>query len=138
MLTPAEIIPFFMHESARVREHARRYFYHSGDIGPLTADHCWDALDHTGADETSQWASMMDDTPQTQESLQRTLQALRDGPTENFDYHLQHAIGQLDCRCWRRIAMRCWGASRSFRTSAIICASACSSRSSRSSRCGTV
>lgn len=97
MLLPHQVIPFLMHEDRIVREQARRYFSDSYDVGPLTADHYWQAIDRFGqTDESLSFASDLDDLPQTDASLRRLLEVLSPDTPELFEFHYQHVARNMD------------------------------------------
>ncbi|HEX5242591.1 MAG TPA: hypothetical protein VFW23_04950 [Tepidisphaeraceae bacterium] len=97
MLRPHQVLPFLLHDDQIVREHARRYFHESYDVGPLTADHYWEVIDRFGQNnQTLGFASDLDDLPQTDASLGRLLQALSPNTPELFEFHYQHVARNVD------------------------------------------
>jgi hypothetical protein len=97
MLRPEQVIPFLLHDDRIVREHAQHYFRDTYDVGPLTADHYWAAIDRLGeSDSTLGYAVALGDLPQTDASLRRLIQALAAKPSDDFDYHYQHAVRDME------------------------------------------
>jgi hypothetical protein len=96
MLTPQEVMPFLTHDRSFVREHALRYFRDSGDPGPLTADHLWDAIDRLEPLESLSFTQHLREAPQTESSYQRLMKALVARPANLFEYHVQKAADDID------------------------------------------
>jgi hypothetical protein len=96
MLTPHEVVPFLTHDRSFVREHALRYLRGSGDTGPFTADHLWDAIDRLEALEALSFTQHLRETPQTELSYQRLMKALVSRPANLLEYHVQKAVGDIE------------------------------------------
>ena len=97
MLQPAQVIPFLLHDEKLVRDHALHYFQGCADPAPLTADHLWAVHDRFGTDDEERLGAIayLDDAPQTERSLRRTLDVLASGRPANLVYSMQHAIRAL-------------------------------------------
>jgi hypothetical protein len=97
MLLPEQVVPFLQHDDPLVRDHVGRYFRDSYDFGPLTAEHYWAVIDHLGENShTSGFAAGLGHLPQTDASLRRLVGALAANPSENFEFHYQHAIREME------------------------------------------
>lgn len=76
MLTPAQVIPFLIHEDPAVRQNARRYLVAAHDPLPATADDFWQAADKLGPEEAGAYLDRLGFVPQTDASLRRLLDEL--------------------------------------------------------------
>jgi len=97
MLMPEQVVPFLQHDDPIVRQHAQRYFRNSFNFGPLTADHYWAVLDRFGeSEETLHFATELSRLAQTEGSFRRLVQALASEEQEDFGFHYQQAIRDLE------------------------------------------
>lgn len=96
MLLPDQVIPFLLHDDRDVREHAARYLSKAHDPAPATADDFWRSIDRFGAEESVALVSDLAELPWTERSCSRLMEALRSGPPEIVEYHLQKTIEDLD------------------------------------------
>jgi hypothetical protein len=78
MLIPAQVIPFLSDEDPVLRNHAVRYFQDAANPSPLTAEHCWAAIDARGLNSRSSLGliRLLKDVEQTDASTTRLLAAL--------------------------------------------------------------
>jgi hypothetical protein len=110
MLSPAEVVPFLLHEDGSVREHALEYLADGHDPGPATGDDVWTAIDRYG-DEPSRYATSQRAVfaaklpcfPATERSTERLLDALRAGPAPAEALHLIGAARELAPAVLRRL-----------------------------------
>jgi hypothetical protein len=79
-----------------VRLHAARYFSDAGDPSPVTAEDFWQAIDRYGLGESISLVADLWDLPQSDFACSRLLAALRSGPGEEIEYHLQRAVQWVD------------------------------------------
>jgi hypothetical protein len=96
MLRPDEVVPFLLHKEEIVRDHALHYLTHAHDPSPATAEDLWRMIDRFGMQASLSVVSGLDELPQTEVSLGRTMDALRRGADELSDFHLQIVLEKLD------------------------------------------
>jgi len=76
MLLPSQVIPFLQHREKPVRDLALRYLTHAHDPSPATADDVWKLIEKFGAGERGALYYSLILLPQTEESVQRTVQTI--------------------------------------------------------------
>ena len=97
MLTPDQVVPFLLHDDVLVRRHVVRYLRDASDVGPLTVDHCWAAIDRFGADDDV-WGipSLMAGLPAGDGAVGRLLRAVAPGAASaRAARHYQDALQEL-------------------------------------------
>jgi uncharacterized protein YecA (UPF0149 family) len=82
MLTPAQVLPFLVHDDPLVRRHALTYFQTCEDPAPLVADDVWAAIDRVGGagEEARSFLRYLHLAPQTDASVRRLAVALAAPP----------------------------------------------------------
>src|SRR5262245_126677 len=95
MLNAAQIVPFLEHQTHDVRELALRYLAEAHDPSPATADDLWKAMDKLGPAVLDQFYEVLPSMPQTESSVNRTLDALKSADSKEHRDHLENAIADL-------------------------------------------
>jgi hypothetical protein len=96
VLLPHQVIPFLQHDDVAVREHAARYLSEAHDPSPATADDFWRSIDRFGAKASLALVADLTKLRSTERSYARLMEALRSGPDEVVEFHLQHVVQTLD------------------------------------------
>src|SRR5437868_2075887 len=97
MLLPDQVLPFLASDDVLLRAHATRYFDHASDVGALTADDLWLAIDKTGVTRSARdLIQLLQQVPQTDASTDRLLAAIQAAPIDRPRDYLLAALENLD------------------------------------------
>lgn len=92
MLTPAEVIPFLLHEEGFVRRHAATYLTEANDPSPATAEDIWRGIDQYGMWGTSGFVADLAKLPQTEHSLWKAMGILAGTLDERSRHHIEKSV----------------------------------------------
>ena len=110
MLSAEQVIPFLSDDDPILREHAVRYFSQAYDIGPLTADHCWAAINQIGVSRAADdLIGLLAEAPQSDESTGELLAALDACDEPSTRACLLDALDKIEFEQLRRHRDRIFG-----------------------------
>jgi hypothetical protein len=94
MLPPAKVIPLLQHEDGAVRQLAVRYLAEAHDPSPATAEDFWTAIQQLAAPERTPFYHALARMPQTESSLVRTIEAIKDSKGDERGF-LEQVLAKL-------------------------------------------
>jgi SEC-C motif-containing protein len=103
MLLPEQAIPFLSNDDPILRDHACSYFRDANDIGALTAEGCWAAIQKVGLGrEEVNLVNLLQFLPQSDESTRQLLAALESTSDRNVQHELFEALSEIEFEQLRR------------------------------------